>query len=583
MNGRSGSGGPSFIGVIALTAALVWVSFELGPPLAGEIIRPLPALAFVLAAAAFLGLVIRVLQFLAALADWQSTRTATGKAGTAGWGRKRDFRKELSRKKRGPFWGLSLERKPTPLFFDYVSNAMTVAPAGSGKGIYTVITNALSIFASKVFADFKGELVCILKAALEARGEVVRVLNPGGLWEHIIGKGDSYNPLDIIADDLNRPGGLRDVMDDLREMTTQIYPEPAGAKSENTYFREGSRRLKADAILITTMIYEHDATLSAAALLIEDRNQLENMAAWVAGVNLDGTPHPEGPMPIEQTAWAAKHDPQDVAEFVQLVRARAKNLLALMSGEDTRTFDSFLTGAQQALAPFAFGRIAPSMGRSTFSMDDLKNGDQPTSLFIVADASRMESYKEFVGLIQWCCTTALKRHPNKDRPVYFLLDEATNYKINGLEDLLTWGRSYGVRLHVIFQDLAAFVRVYGQTALDTLLSETEIKQLLPGQRSQKTLELFAKMLGDQSIMAASMGRAADQRDVRENLSETGRPLMTSDEIRRSERGILFVRRCKPILFEPVSYAEVEPWRSKAGVGVNPFYGKPYRKPVKLRL
>jgi len=137
-------------------------------------------------------------------------------------------------------------------------------------------------------------------------------------------------------------------------------------------------------------------------------------------------------------------------------------------------------------------------------------------------------------------------------------------------------------LHLIFQDLAAFERTYGKTALDTLLSETEIKQFLPGQRSPKTLELISKqMLGDQSMMAIGTSRSNEQPGLSENLSEAGRPLATPDEIRRLKAGILFVRQHRPILFEPVSYAEIEPWRSQ--VGINPFHGKPFKKKVKIRL
>lgn len=162
------------------------------------------------------------------------------------------------------------------------------------------------------------------------------------------------------------------------------------------------------------------------------------------------------------------------------------------------------------------------------------------------------------------------------------LDEATNYKINELESLLTWGRSYGIRLHLIFQDFAAFERTYGKTALDTLLSETEIKQFLPGQRSPKTLEIISKqMLGEQSVLAMGANRSIEHLGLNETISEVGRPLATPDEIRRMKEGILFVRQYSPILFEPISYAEIEPFRSE--VGINPFHGKPFRKKVKLRL
>jgi len=144
------------------------------------------------------------------------------------------------------------------------------------------------------------------------------------------------------------------------------------------------------------------------------------MARWVAGVDIEGKPHPDSPFPIEQTEWAGAHDPHDVAEFAALVRAKAKNLIALMSDGDNRTFDSFISGSQQALSVFAFGRLAPAMGRSTFRMSDLKECDKPTTLFIVADASRMEAYKAFVGLVQWCCMTAVKRHENKERPIFYI-------------------------------------------------------------------------------------------------------------------------------------------------------------------
>ncbi len=182
-------------------------------------------------------------------------------------------------------------------------------------------------------------------------------------------------------------------------------------------------------------------------------------------------------------------------------------------------------------------------------------------------------------MIQWALITTIKRHPNKHVPVYGVYDEATNYRIPDLQNTLTFGRGYGYRLLLVFQDISAFEQVYGKTTLETLLSETEIKQFLPGQRSPKTLEIMSKMLGDQSVMAASLTR--QQASLHENMSEAGRPLMTPDEIRRCPYGLLFVRQAPPALIEPVSYAEVHPWRKQAGI--NPFHGKPFLKKVRIKL
>ncbi len=564
-----------------VTGLCVWVYLNTAPAMIeGEIVW-IPMLALCLAAILGISLFTHGLMMLAYFFSWLSIHQDTGLEGTARWGEFKDIKPELSPKQSGPFWGMLLGKKRRPLFIDYASNSMTVAPSGSGKGIYTVVVMGLSIRFGKVFSDFKGELVCILKAALEKRGEIVRTLNPSGLWADIIGESDSYNPIDIIVDDLYRRDGLRDVADDLREYSAQISPEPAEQDSDDSYWREGGRRIISDVTLLEAMIEGYDASLASVALLIEDRKALEHNLRWVVGVDLKGQPLKDGAMPIEQAGWAQYHSEQDMAEFAAHVRARAGNLLALMCAPDSKTFDSFIGTAQQALAPYAFGRLAPAMRRSTFRMDDLKDPKQITNLFIVADSSRMETFKKYIGLIQWCAMTAMKRHDNKKQPVYFINDECTQYKVFGLEDLLTWGRSYSLRIHLIFQSLSAFEKTYGKSALQTLYSETEVKQFLPGQRSPKTLELICQLLGKESLMNASMSMDKLEDGTNAQMNEKGRPLLTPDEIRRMWCGILIVRQSAPLLIEPVSYGAVKPWRKQ--VGINPMHGKPFLQKVKLKL
>ena len=204
-------------------------AYSLNPPLIYGHLDWFSALIYFTAGLASLQTIIRILQNLAHYIDLLSSHEPTGQKGSAAWATVKEFESGLTKNKRGPFWGRFAGSSSPALFFDFVSNAMTIAPAGSGKGIYTVVTNIMSIFHGKVICDFKGELTCMCKIALEKRGEIVRVLNPGNLWSEIIGSSsDSYSPLDIISDDLARLGGLRDVIDDLREMAAQILPEPEG-------------------------------------------------------------------------------------------------------------------------------------------------------------------------------------------------------------------------------------------------------------------------------------------------------------------------------------------------------------------
>lgn len=567
----------NLVGLILLTIIMSYAALNAGPLFIGREVQAMTAIIYGVTAIAGLRTAIALLDQLAGLIEWCDARRVTGKDGTASWVTWKVLKEFCSKNPLGPFWGILAGTKKA-IFADFASNAMCIAPAGSGKGIYNVIPNILSIRASKVIADFKGELACICKKTLEKRGEIVRILNPANLWSDMLGEGDCYNPLDLIVDDLFREGGLRDVPDDLREMAMQLYDEPKSG-GENAYWRKGSRKLLADGILIEAMLEGYDATLSSASLLLEDRQSFEYHLRWILGIDLEGKPLPEGPMPIEHMEWAKHHRETDLSEFIRTVRARASNVLSLMTSMDSRTYDSFVSGAQQALAPFSFGRVSPSMGRSTFSMSDLK--DQIVSLFIISDASRPEAFKAYNGLIQWSAMTALKRHQKKDTPVYFILDEATNYVVNGLIGLLTWGRAYSLKLLIVFQDLTAFEKAYGEKSLETLLSECEIKCFLPGQRSPKTLALIKKLLGEQGITASTISQHKLSEASQEQPREAGRPLMTEDEIRRSDHALLIVDKAPPALVEPVSYAEIAPWRKQ--VDINPFHGKPFLKPVKLRI
>lgn len=290
-------------------------------------------------------------------------------------------------------------------------------------------------------------------------------------------------------------------------------------------------------------------------------------------------------MPLEDSPWIDRHDLEDVENYITYCRGLGAKAADLLGQEDSRAAESFLIGAQQALVRYNITtRAHKKTKRSSFRFADLKEGDAPTTVILIADASRSEAQKPLLGLLQWCMLQELKRHDNKHRPVYVIANEATNFYIQGLASLLTWGREYGIRLHIIIQSLSAFRRVYGQDTLNTLISETEIKQFLPGQRETETLDLIEKLLANQSVIAR--GRRAGNHETSgriegEDLREDARPLMTADEIRRTDKTILILRRNKPLLLDLPPIAAIAPFRKM--IGINPFHGKPFLRPVKLRI
>ena len=115
-----------------------------------------------------------------------------------------------------------------------------------------------------------------------------------------------------------------------------------------------------------------------------------------------------------------------------------------------------------------------------------------------------------------------------------------------------------------------------------MLSETDIKQILGGVRSQSTLEYFSKYMGEYSAVSSNF--SLSQGGVQESVSRTNRRLSSEDELRRLPDGaqIIFYGNLKPILARKVQVFSIAPWRLQ--IGVNSLYGgKRKLLPVEVRI
>lgn len=290
-------------------------------------------------------------------------------------------------------------------------------------------------------------------------------------------------------------------------------------------------------------------------------------------------------MPIEESPWVDVHDPDDVENYIDYFRGLAVSIDDLLDEGDVRTSGPFLNGAQQAVERFNVTTRAHKMTKqTTFRFSQLKEGDRPTTVFIIPDPSRLEAQKPILELLQYCMFQELKRHENTQALVHVIGDEANNFVIKDLDSLLTWGRGYGLRFQLYIQNWAAFEKLYGKNARRTLESESEITLYLPSQREPETLSMIEKKLGSRSIIAEGRSgnlEAGDYRISGTDYKEDGRPLMSTDEIRRTDKGILFIRRNKPVQVDLPPIAAIEPFRSQ--IDINPLHGKPFILPTVLTL
>jgi len=486
-----------------------------------------------------------------------------------------------------PYWGVL---QGAAIFAHFASNALILGPAGTAKDTSHAGPNLMVLAgkASKVVMDLKNDMAVIYADALRAAGEDVICLNFGGIFSDLI-DGTTYSPLSLIADNFTLYS-IRYVIADAREMALQIYPEPkTQGGTDNGFFRNGSRKLIRFAIIMTVLIEGQNATLGNVLSLLQDTDELLHKARWAAGQleNEDGS---TSQILLHESPWAknGSQSQEDIDDFAEYLAREGAAISRLITAQDNRNYESFSEGALGEMDDFNITTQAHKTAQAgTFRFRDLKDGDGIKTVFIGGDSSRPDAYRKIIEITMNNMFKELMRSENSRNDVYVFANEITNFRILNLEKYLTYLRSYGVKLFLYIQSLAAFRQSYGKDALQTLLSETEIKYVLAGQRDPETLKMISDQLGQEKVIKrTNSGNRRDAADGHVGLdgfsyTEEKTPVMSEDKLRRSNKGILFLGQNRPALIDTPSIASIWPFRHWQGI--SPFYDKPYRERIKLVL
>ncbi len=470
--------------------------------------------------------------------------------GSASWATREDLKKAGLYQTDGLFLGC--EETGHPLFFDGETHGLTQAPAGLGKSISFSVPALCHVPLPIVVTDFKGTLAVMTKSIREKQyGQEVFCVNPSKLFPKQLGAPARYNPLQILIDDWSKPETHADLLADAQSLTLQLYPEPP-QQVENLFWRSGSRKILVFAfIYLVTRGKKNQKTLSETLRLLRNIPDLMSACESVkSSTDLDG----------------------ELADM-------AKELHYKLSAKDTRQVDSFLEGAIQSLNAFSSsGWLAESTSACDFRFADLKK--EAATVFLIADPTKMKVFAPWLGVMGWAALTELTRERNIN-PVLFLLEEATNFRIEGISQALTGLREFGIRVWFVIQELEEYAKVYGRESLETLLSQTQVKQIF-GVQSQKTADLISSMLGEETIKSPNftLGHVVSD-PVSWSVNDTSRRLLTPDEVRRFADMILFVNNLPPIHAIKTGYHEVSPWNK--WVAVNPFFGKKLKGKIRVKL
>lgn len=571
-----------------------WAWSEVGGPLViGGQINLLPALATGGMALSALTLGGAMLQITANLCQRRKVLIPTGAKGTAKLLRSTSTLKhEMVPKDEPAIYMGMVDGKPVRPWLE--ACAFIVGPSGSGKSTRLYLQIILSLLgASCVIFDFKSDVTPQVARPIRQSGTDLIILNLGRLFEELVGPSASYNPLCVVTDAFWRRGGLEDVPDIVRSLCFQLEPQREGEKNDDSFWQNSNRRWGGIAIQVLVIIKGENATLGDVLQLLNDRRDLLRHMQWACGrleverVDDAGNPVTElARMPIEDSLWASVHNPEDLANYAAFVRALASSVCDMLETADSRTAESILAGAQEMLSGFEItSRAHKITSRTTFRFADLKEDkDRPVSVSFMLDPDKTESQAKVLGVINWALQWEIRRHPNKAKPVYALADEISNIPWSRLDSVVTWSRAYTFIFIFLFQSFASFARAHSEATMQTLHSEAEIKLIMPQTRNSRALELIEKIIGQGSVVLEHYRSNPQLGAFGTELAdfrEEARPVLNSDELRRTKKGILIIRDNPALLVDLPSIAEIEPWRRE--IDPSPFYGKPYLKPVKVYL
>lgn len=440
--------------------------------------------------------------------------------GTARFADDKEIKKAGLLEKGGVYLGQYPDLTDEGLWFDGDGHLMTVAASGAGKGVCSVIPNLLTWQGSVICNDPKGENAAITARHRREMGQEVHVLNPWGLhsgppWDLPC---SAFNPLDWL--DINSD----DVGDDAAMMANALVLRDKGTSGVEGHFSD-----EAESLLTGLILY-------VAFMETPERRNLLTVRELI-------TLAPED--------WSELLKKMSKLPQADGLIARAAN--RFLSKSD-REGPAVLSTAQRHTNFLDSNRMRLVLGTSDFDLADLKR--KPMTIYLCLPFEHVSGqFARWLRLMITLSLTALSRTKAPTRPngtntdVLFLLDEfAALGHMRMAERGIAEGRGYGVKMWPILQNLSQLKDTYGDR-WETFVSNSRIVQFF-GTNDLFTAKYASDLLGKTTVW--SSGSSGD----RENISETGRPLMTPDEIMHMgpDEELLFFRGgLRPIRAQKLPY------------------------------
>lgn len=157
----------------------------------------------------------------------------------------------------------------------------------------------------------------------------------------------------------------------------------------------------------------------------------------------------------------------------------------------------FLSNADKNTAWLDSAAMQDALGSSSFSMSELKTGH--TSVYLVLPANYLGQHGRFLRLfVRHALEEMSRKTPDgklRDRQCLFLLDEF--FSLGYIDEIAKAAglmRGYGLQLWPVLQDLGQLIQLYGREGSETFFGNADLHMFF-GNTDQLTLEHMSKLTG----------------------------------------------------------------------------------------
>jgi len=406
-------------------------------------------------------------------------------------------------------------------------SVMLSAPTRSGKGVGVVIPNLLNWPDSVVVLDIKGENYDITAGYRAAHGQAVYAFSPfdEGVCSH------RWNPLTAVrSSPLHRVG-------DLLTIGQVFFPNDGGGTSSEAFFNDQARNL----------------FLGLGLLLLETPalpRTIGEMLRQSSGKGRSLKEHLNGS--ITQRREEGKPLSDECVDALQRLLSNSENTLSSV----VATFNA-------PLVVFADAVVDAATSADDFRLEDLRR--RRMSVYVRIPPNRLANARPLLNLffsqLVSLNTQALPgQDPTLKLQCLLVNDEFTAMgRVGVITSTSAFLAGYNLRLLTVVQAMSQLDAVYGDKEARTFATNHGL-QILYAPREQRDADEYSAMLGHFTERATSRGRSRSfsghgTSTVSRNDSDQRRALLLPQEFKElgSERLVVIVENCKPILGEKIRY------------------------------